>query len=175
MPTWKQHFIEQADYQHWADDILFTAIDHLTPEAIEGDAGLFFKSIHHTVDHILMVSRVWFARLRGEALNVDWRVIHHPDWRELKMALRREVRQHQAWLEAQPEDWFEGEAEFTASDGKPRRMSVHDALTHVFGHYQHHRGQVSAACTRLGAPCPEMDFVYYRRAVEKLLNEVGNA
>jgi uncharacterized damage-inducible protein DinB len=50
-------------------------------------------------------------------------------------------------------------------------MWVRDVLTHLFTHYAHHRGQVSAVATRLGAPCPEMDFVYYRREMERLINE----
>ena len=34
-------------------------------------------------------------------------------------------------------------------------------LTHVFNHGTHHRGQVTAALTALGQPCPELDLVYY--------------
>jgi len=50
---------------------------------------------------------------------------------------------------------------------------VRDALTHLY-YYAHHRGLVSTVTTRLGAPCPEMDFVYYRREMEKLLGELRN-
>jgi uncharacterized damage-inducible protein DinB len=53
----------------------------------------------------------------------------------------------------------------------PREMWVRDALVHIFTHYAHHRGQVSAVITNMGGPCPEMDFVYYRRAMAKILNE----
>ncbi len=170
--TWKNHFVIQADYQHWANEVLFTALEHLTPEAIAEDQGLFFRSIHHTVDHMLMVSRVWLARLQGENLEVDYRQIQHPDWRELKNALRLEIRRLQAWLEAQPDAFFEQRLEFAGSDGRARSMWVRDMLTHLFTHYAHHRGQVSAVATRLGAPCPEMDFVYYRREMDRLLTEV---
>jgi uncharacterized damage-inducible protein DinB len=34
------------------------------------------------------------------------------------------------------------------------------ALTHVFNHGTHHRGQITAALTMLGQPCPELDFVW---------------
>ena len=33
-------------------------------------------------------------------------------------------------------------------------------LTHVFNHGTHHRGQITAAFTRLGQPFPELDLVY---------------
>ncbi len=174
MYSWKNHFVIQADYQHWANEVLFASLEHLTPDALESDQGLYFRSIHHTVDHMLVVSQLWLARLKGETLAVNFREIQHPDWRELQNALRRETRRLQAWLQDQDDAWFEREIEFASSDGRARRMWVRDVLTHLFTHYAHHRGQVSAVATRLGAPCPEMDYVYYRREMERLLNEVRN-
>lgn len=174
MYTWKNHYLIQADYQHWANEVLFTALEHLTPDAIDSDQGLFFQSIHHTVDHMLMVSRSWLARLQGGNLAVNYREIHYPDWRELQNTLRLETRKLQSWLETQPEAFFDGQMRYAASDGKVRSMWVRDALTHLFTHYAHHRGQISGIAMRLGAPCAEMDFVYYRREMEKLLAEVKN-
>jgi len=172
MYSWKSHFAVLADYQHWANEVLFTSLDRLQAEAIDSDQGLFFKSIHHTVDHLLLASQVWLARLQGEHLEVNYQVINHPDFRELKQTLRRETRKLQSWLEAQPGDFFAAEIHFSGSDGKPRGMWVREALTHLFTHYAHHRGQISAVITRLGGPCPEMDFVYYRREMDKLLSEI---
>jgi uncharacterized damage-inducible protein DinB len=174
MYSWKNYFIIQADYQHWANEVMFKSLDLLTPDAIDSDQGLFFQSIHHTVDHILQVSRSWLARLQGEPLSVNYREISHPDWRELKNALRHETRRLQNWLEDRPDEFFDGQVTFTGGDGKERSMWVRDALSHLFTHFAHHRGQVSAVATRLGAPCPEMDFVYYRREMERLLAEVKN-
>jgi uncharacterized damage-inducible protein DinB len=170
MNAWKGYFTELADYQHWACEVLLTSLDHLEEDVIDSDQGLYFTSIHHTLDHILVVSQVWLGRLQGENLAVNYRVINHPDWRELKQSLRRETRRLQAWLEAQPDAFYTGAASFAGSDGKPRSMTVVDALTHLFTHYAHHRGQISAVITRLRGPCPEMDFVYYRREREKLLS-----
>lgn len=175
MYAWKSHFVVQADYQHWANEVMFTSLDYFQPEVIGSDQGLFFNSIHHTVDHLLLVSQSWLARLQGEPLSVNYKVINNPDWRELKMAMRRETRKLQGWLEAQPLEFFDSQIEFTGSEGKRYVMWTRDALTHLFTHYAHHRGQVSAVITRLGAPCPEMDFVYYRREMERLLNEMKQA
>ncbi len=175
MYAWKNHFVVQADYQHWANEVLFSSLDHLQADVIGSDQGLFFNSIHHTVDHLLLVSQSWLSRLQGEQLAVNYKIINNPDWRELKMAMRRETRKLQGWLEAQPVEFFDRQIGFVASDGKPRNIWVRDALTHLFTHYAHHRGQISAVVTRLGAPCAEMDFVYYRREMERLLNEMKQA
>jgi len=170
MFTWKKHFVILADYQHWANEVLFNALDRLEADAIAADQGLFFGSIHHTVDHMLVVSESWLARLMGENSSPNYRIIHHPDWRELKNALRHETRQLQNWLQDQPDDFFDIQAHFLGGDGKPRQMWVRDALTHLFTHFAHHRGQVSAVITRLGGPSPVMDYVHYRREMDKLVN-----
>ena len=33
-------------------------------------------------------------------------------------------------------------------------------LGHVFNHATHHRGQITAAITAMGYPCPEIDMVW---------------
>ena len=170
-PSWKQYFIYQADYQHWADEILFESLDRLEAKALAEPQGLFFSSIHRTVDHILVVAELWRLRLQGESPIVDFKRLHHPDWRELKSALRQEVRGLQHWLETKPEAFFESEVAYRGSDGKERRNWVRDVLTHMMGHMVHHRGQISAVATRLGAPAPEMDYMYYKRAVDSALGK----
>lgn len=167
--SWKQYFIYQADYQHWANEALFACLDRLDAKALAEPQGLFFSTIHHTLDHILVVGELWRLRLQGESPIVDFKAIHHPDWRDLKKALRLEMRELQHWLESKPDAFFESEITYRGTDGVERRNWVRDVLTHMMGHMVHHRGQVSAAATRLGAPAPEMDYIYYKRAVDSAL------
>lgn len=167
--SWRQYFIYQADFQHWANQVLFECLDRLDPKALGEPQGLFFDSIHRTMDHILVVSELWRLRLQGENPLIDLKQIHHQDWRELKNALRLEMRELQHWLERQPEGFFESEVSYRSMDGKERRNWARDALTHMMTHMVHHRGQVSAVATRLGAPAPEMDYIFYKRAMDSAL------
>jgi uncharacterized damage-inducible protein DinB len=173
MYTWKSYYVVQTDYQHWANEALFSAADHLKPEFLSSDQGLPFHSIQHTLDHMLLVGQVWHARLRGEAPaeTPDYKHPRHSDWRELKNALRRETRHLQDWLDLRPDDWFEGRISYIGHDGQARENWTRDALNHLFLHYTHHRGQISAVLTRLEAPYPEMDFIQYRRAMDRILAE----
>lgn len=170
--SWKSYFIVQADYQHWANEALFAALDHLNSEALSADQGLMFGSLHHAVDHLLTTSRLWRARLRGEALTLDDKTLHYPDWRELKSVLRRETRKLQSWLEAQPDEAFEARIRYDGEDGRLREMWLRDALVHLFTHFVHHRGQLSAVAARLGAPSPDMAFDGYKRQMDKLMSNV---
>jgi uncharacterized damage-inducible protein DinB len=159
----KKYFIEQADYQRWATAELFRCLDVLSEEQRKADVGLFFKDIHKTVDHILIVTRNWRARLAGEFDMVSgYDTLLYPDWEELKPAVLDEFAQLKDWLAQKNHDWFGEIIEYPAHDGRPRRVAVADGLTQVMTHAVHHRGQISAVCTRLHVPSPEMDFVFYR-------------
>lgn len=169
MISWKTHFQYQVDYQHWANDVLFESLDKLSDEARKRDESLFFKSIHGTLNHLLVVNMLWLARFKGESLDIRLDQPLHDDWRELKQALRQTVRQTQHWLQAQPQEFFEGELHYSTSAGMEHVYWVHDVLIHFATHYAHHRGQISGVATRLGAPSPEMDYIYYRRDMQDSL------
>lgn len=176
----KDYFIEQADYQRWACAELFKSLDTLSDEQRQASIGLFFKDIHRTVDHILIVVRNWRARLSGEFDDMPGRTsaasagsagaaqvkgyneLLYSDWEELKRAVLDEFSLLKDWLAQKDPAWFTQAIEYPALDGTMRRVSVADGLTHVMTHSVHHRGQISAVCTRLHAPSPEMDFVFYR-------------
>ena len=159
----KDYFVEQADYQRWACEELFKSLDSLSDAQRREDQGLFFSSIHRTVDHILIVTRNWSARLMGEFDNITgYDNMLCEDWEELKPALANAFIELGEWLRSKSGAWFDGEIEYPGSGGKVRKAGVRDSLTHIMTHAVHHRGQVSAVCTRLGATSPEMDFVFYR-------------
>lgn len=159
----KDYFIEQADYQRWACAELFKSLDTLSDEQRQASIGLFFKDIHRTVDHILIVVRNWRARLSGEFDQVkSYSELLYSDWEELKGTVLDEFSQLKDWLAQKDPAWFTQVIEYPALDGTMRRVSVADGLIHVMTHSVHHRGQISAVCTRLHAPSPEMDFVFYR-------------
>ena len=159
----KDYFVEQADYQRWACEELFKSADSLTESQRREDQGLFFKDIHKTVDHTLIVTRNWRARLSGDFDKVTgYDILLYDDWGNLKKALLDEFVEIGQWLSEQSDDWFASAISYPGSGGKMKEAKVADGLIHIMTHAVHHRGQVSAVCTRLGADSPEMDFVFYR-------------
>lgn len=160
----KAFFVEQADYQRWASAELFRSLDTLTEEQRQADLGLFFRNIHRTLDHVLVVTRNWRARLAGDFdKTVSYDVVLCEEWEALKRGTIEEFAAIGAWLAKQPAEWFAGHIEYPTSNGVRRQAAVVDGLTHIMTHAVHHRGQVSAICTRLRVGSPEMDFVFYRQ------------
>jgi len=163
--SWKDYFVEQTAYHYWANEVLFESLEHLDAVALATSQGLYFDTIHHTMDHILLVAQQWRARLQGQEIKPDFFKLHHPNWGELKSTLRVEMLELQAWLNIQTDSWFDEEVTYQSIEGGERNNTVRDMLTHLMFHMAHHRGQVSGAATRLGAPPAEMDYIYYRRFV----------
>lgn len=172
MTTLKKHFVYQADYQHWANDALFAAVDVLDEAARQGNQGMMFENIHKTLNHILVVTRNWMTRLKGDSHGAGREELYVADWKELKNALRLEFREAQRWLEAQPESFYDEPIDYIDSQGQPRQIWVRDALTHIMTHAAHLRGQVTTVIVRLGAPAPEMDYIFYKREMEKSLENL---
>jgi uncharacterized damage-inducible protein DinB len=163
--TWRSYFAVQVDYQLWANDRMFAALGCLDPVVRLQEQGLFFHSIHHTVDHLMLVSRLWFARLRGQSGHVDFSQITYPDWDQLIETTQANLRELQLWLEECDDAFFESEMAYLTSKGEHEIMWVRDVLTHMMDHQVHHRGQISAVLTRLGHRALEMDYLYYKREI----------
>jgi uncharacterized damage-inducible protein DinB len=172
---WQHHFLRQTDYQLWANQVLFDSLARLEPEALHQPQGLYFQSIAHTTDHLLTVLRLWSGRLRGEVVHFDLKTLHHPDWNDLKHQLQHELRAFRHWLEARPESFFAERIAYVRLGGEMAQSGVADVLIHLMNHFTHHRGQVSAVATRLGAPAPEMDYIYFVRSMERAEREAQAA
>jgi uncharacterized damage-inducible protein DinB len=175
MITWKNHFVYQIDYQHWASDQLFSSLDMLSDEARKRDEGLVFKSIHGTLNHLLVVNLIWLGRFKRDPVDYRLDQVLFEDWRELKLVTKQTMRQTQHWLQAQPPEFFEAELQYKNTSSKSQTHWTHDVLTHLFNHFAHHRGQITGVATRLGAPVAEMDYLFYRRDMQETLANTRHA
>jgi uncharacterized damage-inducible protein DinB len=62
----KQHFDTFARYNAWANARLFNAATLLSDTDYRADRGAFFRSVHGTLNHLLVTDRVWMFRFTGE-------------------------------------------------------------------------------------------------------------
>jgi Uncharacterized protein conserved in bacteria len=164
MNGWPDYFVDLVRYHAWANEVMFAELDKLSDEQRKRDSGLFFRSIHHTVDHLLLVNRVWMGRLTGKPVVSDFKTIQVENWEMLKRGLRDELAGMADWLSKRDEAWFAQDVGFTASNGKANTLRASAVLTHMLTHFNHHRGQVSSAITQMDGIAPEMDYLYYLRS-----------
>ena len=157
------HFQMLARYNVWATARVLEATTVLPEEAYRRDVRLFFKSIHGTLNHLLVGEHLlWFRRFAegvSPSLALDAEV--EPD----RVALARRLQTGAARWEPVMAQWpaqrFAGALAYTSTIGAKVSLPFASTLAHVFNHGTHHRGQITAALTALGQPCPELDLVYF--------------
>lgn len=161
----QHYFSTLARYNAWATERLLDAVAVLPEDDYRRDVGLFFKSIHGTLNHLLVGEHLlWFVRFAEDvsprlALSDE----AEADRSALDQRLRAGVLRWAPVITAWPATRFEETLDYTATNGQAISLPFATTLGHVFNHSTHHRGQITAALTALGQPCPELDFVAFLR------------
>jgi uncharacterized damage-inducible protein DinB len=171
-----------AIYNRWAFRQLYNKLDeHISDENYRADSGLFFRSIHGTLIHLLLSSKVWYARLTTPSsyplhddqysfeLNSYWsRPVNEweeavTDRKDLNQRIFIECNRWIDYIQKLDSDSLMNEESFTYFDTKGVKYERNraEALDHIFNHSTHHRGQVSGAMTKYGGrdASPVLDLV----------------
>lgn len=157
----RQQLRLMARYDLWATRELLRHVADLPEADYRRDLGLFFKSVHGTLNHLLLAGHeVWYRRFaEGGSTVTALDTELEPDRAALADRL---VEAALAWLpliEVWPEARLLGSLSYRRINGEPATLPFAATLLHVFNHGTHHRGQISAALTAMGRPCPELDLV----------------
>jgi uncharacterized damage-inducible protein DinB len=156
------HFSTLARYNLWATRRLLEAVAPLDDATYRKNLGLFFKSIHGTLNHLLVGEHlVWYQRFANGlspklALDMEAQSIRD----SLAQSLIEGAANWQPLIATWPAQRFEGQLGYATTNGVAVSLPFTATLTHVFNHGTHHRGQITAALTMLGQPCPVLDLVY---------------
>jgi uncharacterized damage-inducible protein DinB len=158
----RQHLRLMAGYHLWATQRLLAEVDRVDDPDYRADRGLFFGSIHGTLNHLLVVERLWRGRLEGAASTVrslDEELL--ADRGALRDALLADTGHWRGHVDAMRDDEIAGDLAYRNLQGEAFDIPRASCVLHIVNHAVHHRGQISAALTGLGANAPVMDLPYY--------------
>ncbi|MGL4395682.1 MAG: DinB family protein [Hyphomicrobium sp.] len=144
-----------ADYNAWQNDNIFGAAGRLTDAARTSDRGAFFKSIHATLNHLLWADQMWLMRFKAgnapAAKTIAEGLEQYGAWDTLVAERKICDDAIKAWAArvtdadiAAELKWYSGGA------GRDMVTPMNIAVTHLFNHQTHHRGQVHCMLTGLG-------------------------
>lgn len=153
-----------AGYHAWATEVLFETVDRLDDARYRADVRLFFRSVHGTLNHLLVADHVWYGRCVDAPFAVGGLDSElEAERSKLARALRAATARWSTWLDTLDDARLAGTLVYRNMSGAAFEQPLTSVLLHVFNHATHHRGQVSAALTQAGLAAPEMDLVWYLR------------
>ena len=155
------YFQQQAAYHAWATQRLLNEhVCLLTDADYYRSAGLFFGSVHGTLNHLLVAETIWQARfIQGKSLVMPLSAELEADRGKLTGALSAASLRWADWLDCNDLTEQDAMLHYNRTDGQATSLPYAQTLGHVFNHATHHRGQITAALTAMGCASPELDWV----------------
>lgn len=165
-----RHFPLMARFNEWVNRQIYDQVATLDDATYRADCGLFFGSIHRTLNHLLVVDRLWSGRVAGTDRGVrSLDQILYGDFPSLRAARDQEDKALIDLLDGLTDERLEAQTRFwTVERDKQIEARTRDLLSGLFNHQTHHRGQITAILLQKGLKLPDIDLVYF-------LPEMGEA
>ena len=138
-------FRTMARYNRWMNERVYERCEKLPDAERKTDRGAFFRSIHGTLNHLLLGDRLWLSRF----LSREFRVSTLADELYADFA---ELRRERAKTDAEILEWVE-----TLDEGS---FPLWFAVQHFFNHQTHHRGQVTTLLMQAGVDPGVTDLLW---------------
>lgn len=158
-----------ARYNAWQNQSLYREAAALTDAQRREDKGAFFKSIHATLSHLMWADCMWMSRMGFQTVP---RAPNHIDALSV-YADFADLRTDRAIQDAFITDWasklqpadLEGDLTWFSriANGEVKKP-IWVAITHMFNHQTHHRGQVHALLTSFGVKPDDTDIAFMPEA-----------
>ncbi len=149
-----QHARTMARYNRWMNRNLYDCGARLTDAQRKEDVGAFFKSLHGTLNHLLLADRVWMGRFAGPVWVPATGSLAeelHSDFAPLRKARDELDMRIVAWADGLTDEAIASELRYVSiTNPAPRSIPMWLAVAHFFNHQTHHRGQVTTLLMQRG-------------------------
>src|SRR2546421_2388646 len=141
-----------ARYNRRMNERLYALCADIPDAERKRDAGAFFKSIHGTLNHLLLGDRVWMGRFLGQPFvpkSLDQEL--YRDFDELRAERSATDATITEWAARLTQPVIDGELAYRSIvNPADRRMPMALAIAHFFNHQTHHRGQLTTLLSQRG-------------------------
>ena len=151
-----------AAYNRWMNGRLYECCAKLSDAERKRDAGAFFKSIHGTLNHLLLGDRIWLGRFLGKPFPVKSLAQElHADFVELQSEREATDEMISKWVASLWEADFARDLSYTSiANPQPRKHPLWLGITHFFSHQVHHRGQLTTLLFQRGIDPGATDLIW---------------
>lgn len=151
-----------ARFNAWVNGQIYDCCARLSDAEYRRDRKAFFGSIHATLNHLLVVDRLWRARIEKSGTSITrLDEILHDDFAALREARVAEDAALIRTVDAIDPGALSTPLRYRFVDGSPGETPLDLILVTMFNHQTHHRGQVHAMLTQAGITPPGLDILNF--------------
>ncbi|MBS0535611.1 MAG: damage-inducible protein DinB [Proteobacteria bacterium] len=156
-----------AGYNAWCNERLYDAAALVPDAEYRADRGAFFKSLHGTLNHLLVADRIWMRRFTGAGAQppaLD--AILYDDFAALRAARRSQDVLIGRYIDGLDNAALNGTLRYkTVVNPQTIEQPLAPALDHFFNHQTHHRGQAHALLSSIlgNEATPSFDLIVFQR------------
>jgi len=145
-------FRAMAQYNRWMNERLYAVCADIPDAERRRDRGAFFKSIHGTLNHLLLGDRLWLGRFLDRPFQVDSLDQElYADFDELRAERARTDEEILDFSTALDEQALARDFCFTTIVNPGEHVfPLRHVLLHFFNHQTHHRGQLTTLIKQAG-------------------------
>ena len=146
----KQYFLEVAEYNSWANDLVHSWLNNITDEQWKKEVTSSFNSIGETALHIAGAETIWLDRLNKVPSPVWLPAVFKGTkdevielWKKASAGLRKSVEEFN-------ESAMREKLVFKRLNGDRYEMPHYHLFAHIFNHSAYHRGQLVTMLRQVG-------------------------
>jgi len=156
-----------ARYNAWANTLIFDAVAALPEGEATKPRTTLFKNIVHTLNHNLVIDRIFQAHLEGREHGYAARNTPEPlPFEELRRAQESVDGWYIGWSDRMTEAALGETINFTFVGGGEGAMTRNEILLHLVNHTSYHRGFVADMFYEVPARPPTTDLPVFLRDVK---------
>ncbi len=151
-------------YSQWMNQSVYMAASQLNDQDRKADRGLFFKSIHGTLNHLLLCDRMWLDRFKGQSPSAELKALDqelYSEFTELKKARDELDLEILDWTASLKNKELPERLVYTSlAAAAEKNVDFTQAIIHFFNHQTHHRGQITTALNQAGVDVGVTDLLF---------------
>jgi uncharacterized damage-inducible protein DinB len=150
---------QYAEYNIWANKILFDRIGKLSESQLHQEIANSFPSVYKTIVHMWQAEDIWWQRHKLVENIAALSETFTGDFTELTTGLAKQSHLWKQWVDAASEAQLTHVFAFVRNK-EQYKIQVNDMLLHLFNHATFHRGQLVTLLRQLGETdkIPSTDF-----------------
>ena len=154
------HFQMLGRYNTIINQRLYGACAQLPDEEYRKERSGSFRSIHRTLNHVLLGDRIWMSRFTGHGFTMTpgLDTVLYDDFPSLRAARESEDLRIEAFLADLTEAFLGKDFRYVNNAGNLCVDAAPLVLAHFFNHQTHHRGQVHVMLSQTGIKPPSLDM-----------------